>query len=572
MNRLGKKLKKNKSHRIRKILKSSGFIPIILFSCLCAVYAVSSYYSSPSPVIESISPEIGYPGDILEIKGHHFGTPEKKPSKSIVLKPPGSAVYISKNRLVLSDFIYWSDEKIRVKIPSETESGPLWIENKNGTSNQVIFTNRNEIPQILSGPMAPGQPYITGIDPLNGGIGDVITISGMNFGLERENSSVVFTLTAPVNINRTEAAGNPEIKSSDLDFDYISWTDNEIKVKVPDGATSGKMQLDTGRGESNSLYFELNGNIGSKSYEQKRGYQIKYDVNVDVVKSSGENSLAFWIPRLSDTPEQRNIEYERNSSPELENYNGTMLYRFFNLKDGDRKSIQHTVWFERYEVKTRVNSKNVSWNYDEESKFFREYTKSDFLIKADDDRVAEIYKQIPRSSNPYLKARLIYNYVRRIKFAYSPGGKDVIDNFSRGTGDSFTYAVMFTTLARKAGIPARTAAGYLVYDDKRVVKHFWSEFYINNYGWIPVDPALGDGAVFGDMPEVENPADYYFGNLDSRHISFSKGIITIPFIAPYGKTVYKNKMYSLQKSYEEVSGNIENYKSDWNDIKIIEWW
>ena len=159
-----------------------------------------------------------------------------------------------------------------------------------------------------------------------------------------------------------------------------------------------------------------------------------------------------------------------------------------------------------------------------------------------------------------------------MKYAYSPGGKDVIDNFSLRTGDSFTYAVMFTILARKAGLPSRPVAGYLVYDDKKVIKHFWSEFYINNFGWVPVDPALGDGAEFGDMPEVENPEEYYFGNLDSRHISFSKGIISIPFIAPYGKTVYKNKMYSMQKSYEEVSGNILNYKSDWNDIKIVEWW
>ena len=394
----------------------------------------------------------------------------------------------------------------------------------------------------------------------------------MNFGLERENSNAVFTLTAPVNINRTEASGNPEICSSDLDFDYINWTDNEVKVKVPDGASSGKMQLSTDRGKSNSIYFELTETAGTRTYEQKRGYQIKYDVNVNVIKGADGNSLAFWIPGLTATPEQRSIEYERNLTPELENYNGTMLYRFFNLRDGDRKSIQHTVWFERYEVKTRVNTKKISWDYDENSKFFKEYTKSEDLINVDDERVEVIYNRISRSSNPYLKAKLIYNYVRRMKYAYSPGGKDVIDNFSLRTGDSFTYAVMFTILARKAGLPSRPVAGYLVYDDKKVIKHFWSEFYINNFGWVPVDPALGDGAEFGDMPEVENPEEYYFGNLDSRHISFSKGIISIPFIAPYGKTVYKNKMYSMQKSYEEVSGNILDYKSDWNDIKIVEWW
>ncbi len=564
--------KKSRITVFSRILKSSGFVPILLFLILCIVYSLSSYYSSPSPVIESITPEIGYPGDILEIKGRFFGDSDNKAPSSTILKPSGSAVYISKTRLVLSNFIYWSDTKIRVRIPVEIESGPIWIENKNGKSNQVIFTNRNEIPKILSGPADPGQPYITEITPTDGRIGDIVTLSGMNFGLEKENSSVVFTLTAPVNINRTEAGNRLEIAAADLDFDYISWTDNEIKVKVPDGATSGKMWIDTDRGSSNSIYFELDENIGTKSYEQKRGYQIKYDVNLNLIKGSEGNSISFWIPGLTATPEQRSIEYERNIVPELENYNGTMLYRFFDLKDGDRKSIQITGWFERYELKTRVNTKKVEWNYDEDSKFFREYTKNDDLIKVGDERINTIYNRIERSQNPYVKARYIYNYVRRMKFVYSPAGKDVIDNFNIGTGDSFTYSLMFTTLARKAGIPSRPVAGYIVYDDKKAVKHFWSEFYIKDFGWIPVDAALGDEAKFGNLPDVDDPGEYYFGNLDSSHIAFSKGIISIPFIAPNGRTVYKNKMYSLQKSYEEVSGNIESYKSDWNDVKIVEWW
>jgi hypothetical protein len=48
--------------------------------------------------------------------------------------------------------------------------------------------------------------------------------------------------------------------------------------------------------------------------------------------------------------------------------------------------------------------------------------------------------------------------------------------------------------------------------------HFWAEFYIPHYGWIPVDANYGDVQVkdFKDR-------SFYFGNLDNRHIAFSRG-------------------------------------------------
>ncbi len=61
---------------------------------------------------------------------------------------------------------------------------------------------------------------------------------------------------------------------------------------MPDGASSGKMQLSTDRGISNAIYFELTETAGTRTYEHKRGYQIKYDVNVNVIKVRAET---VWL-------------------------------------------------------------------------------------------------------------------------------------------------------------------------------------------------------------------------------------------------------------------------------------
>ncbi len=533
---------------------------------------MTSYFANPKPVIDSISPEIGYPGESLEIRGKHFGDPHIANKNGVGVKPVDSSVYIAMDRLVLSDYLIWSDRKIRIRIPDNVGSGAVFVESKRGKSNELVFINRKEIPTVISGSVDPGQPYISSFDPTEGSVSDVITLNGTNFGMDRESSQVFFTIAAANTGTRNEISDDVSISSSESDYDYISWTDNEIRVRVPDGASSGKMWVKTDRGNSNSVYFEKTENAGTRSFGEKRGYQVKYELSVYVQDAADDNSIHLWVPKLALSPEQRNIEYESNVKPELDNYHNLMLYKFANVKSRETRSIQVTALFERYEVLTRINRNKIAWDYDKETQFYREYTRDLFQLEINDPGLETAFKKVVKGKDPYTTAESIYNVVKSMNYVISPAGRSVIENFEKLTGDSYTYAMIFTAFARKAGIPSRPVAGFLVYDNKKTVRHFWAEFYIKGFGWVPVDPAIGDGASFGNIPQVENPGVYYFGNLDSSHITFSRGIISVPVISPNGKSIFKNKMYSLQTSYEEIAGNVGSYRSDWNDLKIIEWW
>ena len=92
-------------------------------------------------------------------------------------------------------------------------------------------------------------------------------------------------------------------------------------------------------------------------------------------------------------------------------------------------------------------------------------------------------------------------------------------------GDCGSYAFLYNSLLRALGIPARMAVGGLSIMTNRY--HVWSEVLIPDFGWIPVDPSVGDVFIFDEgeewnglgmkrletFPPVKDYF-YFFGNID----------------------------------------------------------
>jgi hypothetical protein len=254
---------------------------------------------------------------------------------------------------------------------------------------------------------------------------------------------------------------------------------------------------------------------------------------------------------------------------------GVMRYRFTGLGPAETYSISIKSWLERYAVETSVNPSKVRSWYDENRTLFKVYTGATNLMPADDPAIKErAAAAVGRERNPYLKALSVYNYLLKIlDYSENPPGTGIIENMLEGAGNSRTYSMLFCTLSRAAGVPARPIAGVLVYNNKQATNHYWAEFYINGFGWIPVDPVLGDGVRFGNFPidQEIDPGNYYFGSIDNHHITLTRGVVPIKQISPQGTISVRNDLYSLQSIYEESAG-IKNYSSYWNAVKIIDWW
>lgn len=552
------------SNFFKRIARGRATIPIIVFVILVCALAISLYFTDRPPIVESMSPEIGEPGGILVLRGMHFGEERLN-----------SAVSIAGSRPTASSYLEWTDNRISIQIPQDVGSGMVFVTTRFGKSSELLFTNRDQIPIVLAETSRPGYPRIVAVEPSKGAVGTLITINGLNFGLERGDGRTLFSPVSPAAEIQT-VGDSPEkyLPASIIDFDYESWTDQTIKVRVPDGATSGNIRIENDRGQSNALYFEVTDTIGTRIHRQKRGYQIFFSIEISEIEAELPFSIDLWIPGVVGSPEQQNIEYMKIPEPIWDDYLGLSRYQINDLQPDVRYIVNHTYWFDRYEVVTKINVNRINRKYDEERRLFKAYTSEEDLIPSADEAIVNAARSaIRKENNPYYKAKAIYLFLlKNLVYNEKPSGKSIIEDFIAARADPYTYAMLFCSFARSVGVPARPVSGFLVYGKRKARTHFWAEFYLEGFGWIPVDPALGDGVQYEDFPDMESPQDFYFGNMDNQHITFSKGIVQVKPISPQSPAVRKERQYSLQTIHEEPTKSVEGYRSNWSGLQIIDLW
>lgn len=545
---------------IQILLVSTIFVLLIILT------VVSTAYTSKKPEIEALDPPAASPNDVLSIHGRGFGEGRGN-----------GDVLIAGIRLTASHYLAWNDSEIRIRVPYGVDSGRVYVITDKGRSNGVLFANKSRIPVILSGPVKPGYPYIESISPEQGAVGQKMVIKGMNFGRRRGNGLVYFRFLAVDNTAaaKTEAeAEQGEIACSEIDFDYELWSDQEINVYVPDGAVSGNIVVENDRGRSNSVYFEVINPVGTKRFEQKKGYQIQQDVfisNVDV--TDGGQGVELWVPNLFEGYAQRNVEAIHEPEPVWSDYHGIMRYSIKPPKEWLEYSLSHTYWLDRFSIFTDINPGAINSGYDTERQLYIHYTAPDFFVPSDDEDLIAVSQSVTRGiRNPYWKAKAIYDYlIRRLEYDPEFTYQSLYQALEERKADARDYGLLFTALARSAGIPARPVSGFLIHGDKLAKRHIWAEFYIPEFGWFPVDPSLADGAgIYG--VQVEEPGSFYFGNLENQHITFSRQVIQIPKVNPQSLIKIIDDPYSLQTSYEEYPRELQGYLSRWPDIRIVDWW
>jgi len=125
-------------------------------------------------------------------------------------------------------------------------------------------------------------------------------------------------------------------------------------------------------------------------------------------------------------------------------------------------------------------------------------------------------------TNPARKAKRFHDWIaENIKYSFAIEYSTIrnISEYCRakGYGDCGQEALLFITLCRLNGIPARWQSGWNTFPGAKTI-HDWCEIYLEPYGWIPVDNYKGIWAMqyaFTLTPEQKREVrDFYFGGLD----------------------------------------------------------
>jgi transglutaminase-like putative cysteine protease len=510
------------------------------------------------PQILMIDPEFAIVGQNLTIMGEEFGDEQGE-----------SFVTIGGVSPTLSSYIKWSDTKIVVRIPDFGESGLIYVHRHNQKSNPVLFSTLGSMPEFPKSQLSY-TPVIKQIRPASAAIGRLIVIQGSGFGGARNDNTVFFSWAAeqqpfvPAEVSQTqliEARGYAGV--------YELWNDNEIHVRVCDGAVSGIVEVATPRGRSNAAAFEVDTKPGVKTIWDKRTYSLSYSVDVQTKNAEPPNSIYLWCPVPASTASQLNKETLAGSSkPFISDYRGTMLFRLTDLKTGDDRRISVSYLVDVYGVETRIRPELAGGVAN--LPMHNGWTRASAVVPSDDAEIKALAAKFTgNEQNPYLKAFSIYNGLLD-EFTVLAGKTDtsIRQALLEKELGPYTAAILYCALCRAAGIPAIPVAGVLCVKTGSASPHYWVEFWIDGFGAVPVDIALGAGAADDSFKLRDDHKTYYFGNIDNQHLIFSYGETLLSQIDTRGRAASREINYALQNIWEEASGGIEAYSSYWSDINI----
>lgn len=166
-----------------------------------------------SPWVQSISPRSGRTNTLVTVTGSNFGAARGNSSVRIGGTP-------------VSSYSSWSNTAIDLRIPVNARPGGLAVWTSEGRSNSIHL-------EVTS-------PYLTRISPSRVFPGDLLTLTGGNFGSTRGLGRVLFT---------------PNVRPSI--YQYQSWSASRIVVEVPDRAETGDVKVVTSLGSSGTRRIEV---------------------------------------------------------------------------------------------------------------------------------------------------------------------------------------------------------------------------------------------------------------------------------------------------------------------------
>ncbi len=189
-----------------------------------------------------------------------------------------------------------------------------------------------------------------------------------------------------------------------------------------------------------------------------------------------------------------------------DDYNVIARFNLGNLSAGEsaRAYISCDAVLSEYEYE-RIEDKILS--YDPADRDLSLYTKDEYYINSNSRQIRSVIDTvIGEETIPIKIAEKLYNYVAN-RMVYDEGRLTGGENrysyaseiLQSGKGVCTDYSILYTTLCRAAGIPAKFVQGIPVFSilteggGSLPYGHAWVEIKLPVYGWVPIDITTESG-------------------------------------------------------------------------------
>ncbi len=327
--------------------------------------------------------------------------------------------------------------------------------------------------------------------------------------------------------------------------------------------------------------FDLDGHIKSviqtvkesgQRYVKPVRLQIDYQLEVKSDAVPAGETIRCWIPFPREIPQRQTDIELLSSEPEWHQL-------------APNKALQRTVYFEKKAQAGKATRFQVRYAYTAYGSYIPIEPEKITAVDASDPTLKPYLKEEPPhivftpelrklsgrilggEQNPYRKAQKLFEWVdANIPWAsareYSTIRSLSMYPYENRHGDCGIQTMMFITLCRLNGIPARWQSGW-EFKPPDDTMHDWGMIYFEPYGWMPMD--ITYGMRDSDDPELKW---FYLSGMDSYRLIFNDAY-SQPFIP--AKEHYRSETVDSQRGEVEWNGgNLYFDQWDWRmQFKVL---
>lgn len=247
-------------------------------------------------------------------------------------------------------------------------------------------------------------------------------------------------------------------------------------------------------------------------------------VKADVIPA-GE-VIRCWLPfPRTDEKRQTNIRLLSTSEPHYDIAPDTCAHKTI-YQDKRCKSSLPTEFSVSYSFEVLpewqpLNPENVK-AYNKETDTYREFCAERPPHILFSEAVKALSKTIiGDEKQPYEQAKKLFVWLRTNYPWASAREYSTIEHISdyviaNKHGDCGQLSLLFITLCRYNGIPARWQSGFMLHPNGKNL-HDWAEIYFEGLGWIPVDVSFG----LQNWAADDDTRFFFFGGQDAYHLTIN---------------------------------------------------
>jgi len=276
-----------------------------------------------------------------------------------------------------------------------------------------------------------------------------------------------------------------------------------------------------------SASFVLEQSVPARASLEERTFNMTYTAEVHDIPP-GAKQVEIWLPYPQSDDYQKILKANVTSPYPTKIFTDTQHGNkivYIKVKNPAVATIPITMEF------TVRRSEHVCNNFTQVSASsdtvplanVERWLRPDHLVPLD-RRIRELAIEVTAGRTTDLdKARAIYDYVlANMKYDKSGtgwGNGDIYWACETKRGNCTDFHALFIGLARSAGIPAKFEIGFPLPTNKQSGEiggyHCWAEFYLNGYGWVPLDAS--------EAWKDPSKRAYFFGAHDANRVQFNVG-------------------------------------------------